>query len=354
MPIRQPAKPRTAVTLQTVADRVSVSPMTVSNVINGRGKVSAETRARVREAIRETGYVPNVAARRLAGAKGTRLGLVYPDTRSPFLADVLVSVLDSAGAIGAQLVVREGRLHDIRHAEQLVMKAIDAGAEGLLLVPPYPELLSQSDYFKGLGIPAVAIAGAASLAGMHTVRIDNRLAADELTRHLIHSGHTRIAFIAGPMDHGDSHERLRGFTESMARHGLDVEPSFIHNGRFSFQSGCEAAEALLALRERPTAVLASNDDMALGVLWEAQRAGVRVPEDLSIAAFDDTAASRRAWPPLTVAAQPMGRMAEAAVHTIIACLVGKGDVPEGEQILAHELHVRASSRTSAVMAGVVV
>ena len=171
--------------------------MTVSNVINGRGKVSAQTHARVKEAIRLTGYVPNIAARRLAGAAGTRLGLVYSDIRSPFLSEVLLTTLASATAIGAQLVVREGQLPNRDHAEQLVMELIDAGAEGLLLVPPYAELLAESDYFQRLGVPAVAIAGATPLAGMQTIRIDNRLAADQLTSHLIQRGHRQIAFITG-------------------------------------------------------------------------------------------------------------------------------------------------------------
>ncbi|WP_313141478.1 LacI family DNA-binding transcriptional regulator [Stenotrophomonas sp.] len=343
MPSRRLSHARTPVTLQTVAERVGVSTMTVSNVINGRGKVSAETRARVTEAIRATGYVPNVAARRLAGAAGTRLGLLYPDIRSPFLTEVLLAALASANAVGAQLVVREGGLVTVAHAEQLVMQAIEAGAEGLLLVPPYAELLAGSAYFQRLGIPAAAIAGAVPLQGMQTVRIDNRLAADQLTTHLVQAGHTQIAFITGPMDHGDSHERLLGFQQAMARHGLAIAPAHIRTGRFCFQSGCEAAESLLAEPSRPTAILASNDDMALGVLWVAQRAGLRVPQDLSVAAFDDTAASRRAWPPLTVAAQPMGAMADAAVAAIIATLVGKAEMPEGEQVLAHTLLVRTSS-----------
>ncbi|WP_434989704.1 LacI family DNA-binding transcriptional regulator [Xanthomonas melonis] len=203
MPIRRSGA-RPPITLRTVAERAGVSPMTVSNVINGRGKVSAQTHARVREAIRlKTGYVPNIAARRLAGATGTRLGLVYSDIRSPFLSEVLLTTLASATAIGAQLVVREGQLPNRDHAEQLVMELIDAGAEGLLLVPPYAELLAESDYFQRLGVPAVAIAGATPLAGMQTIRIDNRLAADQLTSHLIQRGHRQIAFITGPMDHGD-------------------------------------------------------------------------------------------------------------------------------------------------------
>lgn len=343
MPPPPSSRVRVPVTLQTVADRVGVSTMTVSNVINGRGKVSVETRARVKEAIRITGYVPNIAARRLAGAAGTRLALLYPDVRSPFLTDVLLTALASVNAVGAQLIVREGRQATMEHAEQLVMEAIEAGAEGLLLVPPYAELLAASSYFQRLGIPAVAIAGAAELQGMQTVRIDNRQAAAQLTAHLASAGHTRIAFITGPVDHGDSHERLLGYQDAMRELGLSIDPECVRSGRFSFQSGCEAAEVLLALERGPTAVLASNDDMALGVLWVAQRAGLRVPEDLAVAAFDDTAASRRAWPPLTVAAQPMTRMADLAVAAVIGSLVGNTGLPGGEQVLPHALLLRTSS-----------
>lgn len=250
----RPSRTRSAVTLQTVADRVGVSPMTVSNVINGRGKVSAETRLRVKEAIKVTGYVPNVAARRLAGATGTRLGLLYPDVRSPFLTEVLLAALGSATAVGAQLVVREGHKTTVDDAERMVMDAIEAGAEGLLLVPPYAELLAGSDYFQRLGVPAAAIAGATPLEGMQTVRIDNREAASQLTAHLIHAGHKQIAFIAGPMDHGDSLERLLGYQDAMARHHLSIDPSLVRPGRFSFQSGCEAAEALIAGQDRKSVV----------------------------------------------------------------------------------------------------
>ncbi|WNH54183.1 LacI family DNA-binding transcriptional regulator [Stenotrophomonas oahuensis] len=342
-PRRTPAGSRTPVTLQTVADRVGVSTMTVSNVIHGRGKVGAETRARVKEAVRVTGYVPNMAARRLAGVAGTRLGLLYPDVRSPFLTEVLLAALASANAVGAQLVVREGRAATLEHAEKLVVEAIEGGAEGLLLVPPYAELLAGSETFLRLGIPSTAIAGAAPLHGMQTLRIDNRGAADQLTSHLLQAGHHRIAFITGPMDHGDSQQRLLGFQDAMHRAALPIDPASVRAGRFCFQSGCEAAEALLAASSRPTAIVASNDDMALGVLWVAQRAGLRLPDDLSVVAFDDTAASRRAWPPLTVIAQPMASMTDAAVAALINTLSGKAELPSGEWVLPYELLVRTSS-----------
>lgn len=340
--------PHRSATLKTVADRTGVSTMTVSNVINGTGKVGAETRARVREAIRATGYVPNLEARRLAGAAGTRLALIHSGDRSPFLTDALLAVLASTNAAGAGLIVCEGTSPTLEHAEQRVMDAIKSGAEGLILIPPYAELLSGSDAFMRLGIPTVALAGAQVLPGMRTIRIDNRLAADQLTLHLIDSGHQRIAFLAGPMEHGDSRERLAGFEEAMARAGLPIPPELIRHGRFSFQSGCDIGEALLGMSSAPTAVLASNDDMALGVLWIAHRAGLRVPQDLSLAAFDDTAAARRAWPPLTVASQPMAGMAAAATRALLDCLTGNAGLPCGEQILPHQLLIRTSSQSAPI------
>ena len=322
--------------------------MTVSNVINGTGKVGAETRARVKEAIRATGYVPNLQARRLAGAAGTRIALIHSGDRSPFLTDTLLAVLASTNAAGAQLIVCEGTSPTLEDAEKLVMDAIKAGAEGLMLIPPYAELLSGSDTFMLLRIPAIALAGAQALPGMQTVRIDNRLAADQLASHLIDNGHQRIAFLAGPMGHGDSRERLVGFEDAMARSGLPIVPELIRHGRFSFQSGCEIGEDLLGASSAPTAVLASNDDMALGVLWVAHRAGLRIPQDLSLAAFDDTAAARRAWPPLTVANQPMAEMAATATQVLLDCLTGDAGLPHGELILPHQVIIRRSSQSVSI------
>lgn len=343
MPTRQRAAPRAPATLRTVADSAGVSAMTVSNVINGKGKVGAETRARVREAIRRTGYVPNLAARRLAGAAGTRIALIYPEGRSPYLVEVLLGSLAGSNAAGAQLIVKEGTAASVEAALQLVMEAIDAGAEGLLLVPPYAELLARSPAFRQLGLPAVAISAAAPLPAMMSVRIDNRRAAEQLTCHLIQQGHRNIGFIGGPAGNGDSAERRAGFRQAMRAHGLPVRPPSIQRGRFTFQSGCEAAERLLDAATPPSAILASNDDMALGVLWVAQRRGLSVPRDLAVAAFDDTTAARRAWPPLTVATQPVAAMTAAAVEAIMAALVGRGGLPSADVVLAHEVLMRLST-----------
>jgi len=181
--------------------------MTVSNVINGTGKFSDQTRARVRQAIRETGYVPNYEARRLASGGSSRIALLYSNHQTPFLAQVLLAAINASTAYGAQLLVRSSNSPTKRSAEKLVLNAARSGVQGLLLVPPYAELLVGSAVLSEL--KATAIAAAGPLPGMHTVRIDNRSAARELTTFLIRLGHHRIGFISGPPTHGDSLERAR-------------------------------------------------------------------------------------------------------------------------------------------------
>lgn len=341
-----PHKPRQRpgiATLRSVAERAGVSTMTVSNVINGTGKVGEATRQRVREAIGATGYVPNIAARRLAGAAGTRVGLVFPDGRTPFLAEVLLATLEAATLRGSQLVVREGVGRDIDDARALLDQALDAGAEALVLVPPYAERLAEAAVLARFELPAVAFAAAGPMPGMHSVRIDNRAAADALASHLIELGHRQIGFITGPMDHADSLERLEGFRAAMRRHRLPVRAGMVVAGAFTFASGCEATDRLLALPRRPTAIIASNDDMAVGAQWAAQRAGLQLPAQLSVAGFDDTAAARRAWPPLTVIRQPIAGMATIALDLLMAALCAPEPPSPRDVVVPHELVVRAST-----------
>lgn len=322
--------------------------MTVSNVINGTGKVGAEARQRVREAIAQTGYVPNIEARRLAGASGTRIALLYPDTRTPFLTEVLLATLNAANARGTQLLVRDTAGVLTADAETLVAQALAGGAEALVLVPPFAECLADSPVFGRLGIPAVALAAAGPLNQMHTVRIDNRKAADQLTSHLIELGHRQIGFITGPAGHGDSGQRLRGHQDAMARAGLPVRKPHVIAGDFTFQAGCAATARMLAGTPRPTAIVASNDDMAMGAQWAAQQAGLRLPGALSVAGFDDTAAARRAWPALTVMQQPIAQMASTAVDLLLDALTCAAMPSWREVIHPHALVTRDS--TSALQA----
>lgn len=289
--------------------------MTVSNVINGTGQVSEKTRALVRQSIHDTGYIPNLEARSLASGGSNRIAMIYTGHQVPFLGEVLFSAFNATARFGAQLILRASSSLTQRALEKVVLSLARSGSQGLLLAPPIAELLVGRPALSEMRVAAIATAGA--LPDMHTLRIDNRAATASLTRHLVGLGHRRIGFIAGSPRHGDSKVRRAGFEESMRQADLPVQPELIADGDYSFESGRRAAEQLLSLDEKPTAIVASNDEMAAGVLSVALQRGLKVPEDLSVVGFDDTPMALKTWPPLTVVRQPITAMVERAVALLL-------------------------------------
>ena len=320
------------VTIKAVAARAGVSAMTVSNVFNGTGKFSRDTRERVLAAIEALGYVPNSAARRLVGATPARIGLIYAGVDSLFIDMTLAAAAVASAERGLQLMARKAGSPD--EALDIARALQKAGADALLLLPPFDTALSGSAAFQALGLAAAAIATAAPLPDMITVRIDNRAASRAVTELLIAKGRRRIAVIAGPQDHSDSVERLAGCSEALAAHGLTLPDALVVEGRFTFDSGLEAAERLLDLAQPPDAIVAANDDMAAAVLWIAHRRGIVLPRDLAVAGFDDTLLATRVWPPLTTVRQPIDRMTARALDLLLDALrhphaaVGPVDVLE--------------------------
>src|SRR5436305_1707580 len=203
------------VTIRAVGERAGVSAMTVSNVINGTGKVGQATRAAVLAAVEELGYRPNIAARRLAKARATTLGLIYSDRRTPFIDSVLLGALRATNARGLQFIAQAEEGLTREAAEAAVRALVQSGAAGVLLVPPFAELLSGSGLFEQLGVAAAAIATGHALPDISTVRIDNRAAMAALTRHVAGQGHRRIGFIAGLARFSVADERLAGFREGL-------------------------------------------------------------------------------------------------------------------------------------------
>ncbi|MET3436668.1 LacI family DNA-binding transcriptional regulator [Sphingomonas sp. 1185] len=327
------------VTIRAVGERAGVSAMTVSNVINGAGRVGAATRAAVLAAIEELGYVPNVAARRLAKARATMLGLVYSDRSTPFIDSVLLGALRASNARGLQFIAQgeEGLTRDA--AEAAVRALVQSGAAGVLLVPPFAELLSGSGLFEELGVAAAAIATGQALPDIATVRIDNRAAMAAMTAHVARAGHRRIGFIAGPQRFSVADERLAGFRDGLAAAGLAYDPALVIQSGFDPLSGAAAGRVLLDLADRPSAILCSSDDMAAGLIGEAHRMGLRLPDDLAVTGFDDTAIASRVWPPLTVIRQPVEDMAFGAVEQVLAAL--RSRIVE-DRVMAFELVVRES------------
>ena len=337
-------------TIIDVAREAGVSIKTVSRVMNAEPGVRPDTRSHVLRVMAELKYRPQQSARSLAGGRSFLIGLLYYDPSAAFVAGVQQGATLRCREAGYHLVV-ESLHNDAPDLEQQIDRMVSAlRPDGMILTPPLCDNPQVLKALRDSGTPCVLVSPARDIEGAPSVRMDDTRAAEEVTNLLISLGHTRIAFIKGPPDQAASKLRYKGYLRAMKAHQIAVHDELVHQGDFIFSSGVEAAHHLLSRSARPSAVFASNDDMALGVLATAQRLGLSVPGDLSIAGFDDSPASGLVWPPLTTVRQPMGEMARAAVEMITAARRGDAEATalSLHRVLPHELIVRDS--TSAPMA----
>ncbi|MBG6117392.1 MULTISPECIES: LacI family DNA-binding transcriptional regulator [unclassified Sphingobium] len=321
---RQGRRASQAITIQTVADHAGVSAMTVSNVLNHRATVREETRARVMAAISELNYTPNLAARSLAGAATMRIGLLHRNIENAFLSSILVGALDATSQMGAQLLLRRLEGPDPIEIGRQMQALVDNGANAILIAPPYCEIASRHGLTRQCPVPVVAISPGDDLPGENCVRIDDRSAAREMTAYLIGLGHRDIGFIRGGPGHLIHRTRCDGYIDALRDAGLDIRPELVVTGDMSFDSGLTAGEQLLGMQDRPTAIFASNDDMAAAIISLAHRRGLDVPRDLSVAGFDDTPIAVKIWPSLTTVQHPGAKIsAEAATKAIMLARDGE-------------------------------
>jgi LacI family transcriptional regulator len=305
---------RGSLTIHDVARYAGVSPMTVSRVINGEKNVRDSTREAVNIAIRELNYAPNPAARSLAGADLVRIGLLYANPSAAYLSEFLVGSLDQCSRGNIQLIVEKCDEDD---AQAAATRLVASGVDGIILPPPLCDFADVIRALAEANVPAVAVATGKPPADVSAVRIDDFAAAQAMTRHLIGLGHRRIGFITGHPNQTASRQRLDGHLAALAEAGLAADDALIAQGYFSYRSGVEAADRLLAAQPRPTAIFASNDDMAAATVSMAHRRGLDVPRDLTVVGFDDSAIATTVWPELTTIRQPIADMSREAV-TLLA------------------------------------
>jgi LacI family transcriptional regulator len=323
---RSPRRAHRGPTIADVAREAGVSSMTVSRAINGESGVQSDTKERVQAAVRKLGYVPNAAARSLAGAQPCRLALVHNNPSAAWLSEVLVGCLAEASESDAQLLVErcEGSKSMDALARHLLTHRIDA----VILPPPLGDDAALLRALSVAGLPAVQLAAGKPAETAFSVSIDDRAAALAMTRHLVSLGHRRIGFIEGSPKQGASALRRLGYEDALRESGIAIDPTWIAQGDFSYRSGFLAAERLLALGNRPTAIFASNDDMAAAVVAVAHRQGLDVPAALTVCGFDDTTMATTIWPELTTVRQPVNEMARAATRIAIAAVRGQSDGEE--------------------------
>jgi len=337
-------------TISDVARLAQVSIKTVSRVMNREPGVHADTRAHVEKAIADLRYRPKQSARSLAGARSYLIGLLYYDPSAQFVAGVQQGATLRCREAGYHLVVES--LHDdapdLREQVDRMVSALRP--DGMILTPPLCDNAEVLRALRESRTPCVLVSPGRQARGeakdVPSVRMDDVRAAEETTNLLLSLGHERIAFVKGLPTQAASALRHQGFLRAMKAHGVPVDEDCVVVGRFDFASGVEAAHHLLSLAEPPTAVFASNDDMALGVLAAAQALGLSVPGELSIAGFDDSPASGLVWPALTTVRQPKAEMARAAVEMLIAARSAGHEALTGadlHRVLSHELVVRDST-----------
>jgi LacI family transcriptional regulator len=306
-----------AITITDVARRAGVSPKTVSRVINGEAHVRAEIREIVTRVVAEMNYRPNVFARGLSSSRSFLIGLFFDDPASSYASSIQRGALERARALGRHLVIEPvdfdrsdwpQRLEDTLHGLRL---------DGAILTSPICDRTDLIEAFERHDVPVVRIAPGSDLERTPQVRMDDRAAARKMTEHLLSLGHRDIAFILGNPQHSATERRRLGFDDAMSAFGLTTDPRRVIAGDFKFRSGLEAADILFGKEPHPTAVFASNDEMALGVLVAAMRNQIAVPQSVSIVGFDDAEISRMAWPQLTTIHQPNFEMGAAAIDLLI-------------------------------------
>ncbi|WIA55504.1 LacI family DNA-binding transcriptional regulator [Sphingobium sp. WTD-1] len=343
MEARSSRRQRNAPTINDVAKHAGVSPMTVSRVINGEQVVRAATKEKVEAAIAALNYSPSAAARSLAGGDETRIGLLYSNPSASYLSEFLVGSLDQSSRAGIDLVVEKW---DEQTAIKAVVDHLVRGRiDGVVLPPPLCDHEAMIDALREAGIPAVVVATGHAPASLAAVSIDDRGAAYEMTRHLIGLGHNRIGFIKGHPNLSASEERYQGYIRALGEAGIALDDALVEQGFFTYRSGLDAAEHILARDNPPTAIFASNDDMAAATVAIAHRNGLDVPGDLTVCGFDDTSLATTIWPELTTIRQPISAMSRAAVDLLVRHIKGRRSQSEDgppHMLLDYELVRRQS------------
>lgn len=305
-----------SVTIIDVAERAGVSFKTVSRVMNREPNVRADTREKVLAAAAELGYRPNIGARSLAGSRSFLIGLLFDNPSEAYVSKLQLGATAQCRERGYHLLIEplDSRAADLAAATAERLSAISL--DGVILTPPICDDAAVLDYLEARGTPYVRVSPERDRDRAPWVGMDDVAAAAAMTRRLLELGHREIGFIEGDPSHGATGLRRQGHLAALDEAGVAPRPELIRPGRFDFRSGFEAAEALLALDRPPTAIFASNDDMALGATMAAHRRGLDLPAQLSIAGVDDIPAAAAVWPRLTTVRQPIYEMAAAAVDLL--------------------------------------
>lgn len=332
--------PKVRTTLAEIAGAAGVSVATVSKVLNDRADVAAETRRRVQKHLRDSDYQPAGSHSTRHREQGRSIEVVFPELQNAYIIGVLEGITSSAAAEGFEVVIgrvlspdsslinpqgllrseRAGAILITADASSASLKALDDAGFPIVVVDPLR-----------IGDAECITIGATNFTGGVTA-----------AEYLLSLGHRRIGHAGGPHSVELSHARLAGYSSALRKAGIDLDETLVTHSAFAYDAGRQAARDLLDRPDRPTAIFAANDEIALGVMEEARRRSIRIPEDLSVVGFDDTFLASRSAPPLTTVAQPLLEMGRVATRSL-AQMISNDVVGTRHIELATRLVVRDSS-----------
>lgn len=325
------------VSIKDVAESAGLSVATVSRVLNGHPSVSDDARERVLAAAGTLGYRPNVVARSLRTHRTGTIGLVISDVLNPYFTELARAVEEEARELGYSVIIgnadERADLED-HHVRGLLDRRID----GLLVSPADSRSPMTLEAAAG-DTPVVFVDRWIPGVDVPVVRSDGRTAIADLVDHLYGLGHRRLAIITGPAATTTGRERVDAFRAALAVHGLALPEEYVGRGDFQAKSGRACTERFLNLPEPPDVVFATDNLMALGALDEIGARGLRVPEDIALAAFDDIPWFSHTDPPITTIAQPTAELGRVAVRALADLIAGS---PASSTVLPAHLVVRRS------------
>jgi LacI family transcriptional regulator len=325
-------------TIRDVAEEAGVSATTVSRVFNHDHLVNEETRERVLKTARQMGYAPNAAARSLSSGRTHSLGVILPAPHGEFFSELIRGLDDAAQESDYFLLIASSHYSPEEGASAL--QSLAGRVDGAVIMTPRIPSNALTQELGG-SLPVVFVDSDLGSEASDLFSIENREGAAHAVRHMIEQGRSRIGAITGPPGSFDVEERMRGYRQALEDCGLSAGP--IVEGAFTQESGYQAGQKIAGLSDRPDAVFACNDYMAMGAMLAFQEAGIRVPEEIAVAGFDDITSARYANPPLTTVRVPVYELGRRAGRRLLERI--RADEPlDPEQFrVPHELKVRAST-----------
>lgn len=329
------------VTIYDVAREANVSMATVSRVVNGNPNVKPSTRKKVLEAIERLGYRPNAVARGLASKKTTTVGVIIPDISNIFFAELARGIEDIATMYKYNIILSnsdQNKEKELHLLNTMLAKQVD----GILFMGGNITEEHVSEFQKS-PVPIVLAATIEPNNAIPSVNIYYEQAAFEAVAYLLEKGNKRVAYVTGPTNDPINQKKLAGYRRALETHGLTYEEELVIEGDNSYDSGIEAYEKIAELAEKPTAVFAGTDEMALGVIHSAQDHGVRIPDQLEVIGFDNTRLATMVRPRLTTVMQPMYDIGAVAMR-LLTKYMNKENVENHIVVLPHRIEYRESTK----------